>query len=445
MAMNNTQLYQLAKGYLKSGGRTFRNFCGLPSNAAWCAAFVSYIFSKGGDASLFYGGKKVVYVPTAETWMRANLAEIPLYLAMPMDVITFDWNNNGIPDHIGFVRDRKSATEIYTIEGNTSGGIVDFKTRPIKYVSGVFRPQFAPTSFTTLKALEIDGQFGYNSIACFQLALRRDGYYKGKIDAILGKETVKALQKKVGVAQDGSWGVKTTRAVQKWLNIKVTGVWDKKSTMSLQRWCNQFNEWYAKKHNLKPQTKPTPAPAPKPVVKDRFDKANDWAAALCKSPNGLYKVFDDDPRTQECPICDEDALPGYNCIGAAFAYLRHGAGIPCKCNCEVINDTMMDRLLRSNHETAVALVQKCTGLKDFTVVSEGGGKPVPVSKLKKGDLIIYYEGNKGAHMGVHIGGGKLFDCARGHTPQMQCGKLGVDWWTKENGWQIKIVIRYTGK
>lgn len=440
MGMNNTQLYKFLAKYIGSRGGEARSYCGLPSGAAWCCACVTWTFYRGGDSALFYGGKKVVYVPTAEMWCRANLAEIPIYLAMPMDVITFDWNRNGVPDHIGFVRDRKSGTEVYTIEGNTSGGIVACKIRPVKYVSGCFRPQFAPSSFTTLKALEIDGQFGYNSIACFQLALRRDGFYKGKIDAILGKETVKALQKKVGVAQDGSWGVKTTRAVQKWLNIKVTGVWDKKSTMSLQRWCNQFNEWYAKKHNLKPQTKPTP----KPVVKDRFDRANDWAAALCKSPNGLYKVFDDDPRTQECPICDEDALPGYNCIGAAFAYLRHGAGIPCKCNCEVINDTMMDRLLRSNHETAVALVQKCTGLKDFTVVSEGG-KPIPVNKLKKGDLIIYYEGDKGAHMGVHIGGGKLFDCARGHTPQMQCGKLGVDWWTKENGWQIKIVIRYTGK
>lgn len=444
MGMNNTQLYKFLAKYIGSRGGEARSYCGLPSGAAWCCACVTWTFYRGGDSALFYGGKKVVYVPTAEMWCRANLAEIPIYLAMPMDIITFDWNRNGVPDHIGFVRDRKSGTEVYTIEGNTSGGIVACKTRPVKYVSGCFRPQFAPTSFTTLKALEIDGQFGYNSIACFQLALRRDGFYKGKIDAILGKETVKALQKKVGVAQDGSWGVKTTRAVQTWLNIKVTGVWDAASTKSLQRWCNQFNEWYAKKHNLTPQTKPTPKPAPKPVVKDRFDKANDWAAELCKSPNGLYKVFGDDPRTQECPICDEDALPGYNCIGAAFAYLRHGAGIPCKCNCEVINDTMMDRLLRSNHETAVALVQKCTGLKDFTVVSEGG-KPVPVSKLKKGDLIIYYEGDKGAHMGVHIGGGKLFDCARGHSPQMQCGKLGVDWWTKENGWQIKIVIRYTGK
>ena len=444
MGMNNTQLYKFLAKYIGSRGGEARSYCGLPSGAAWCCACVTWTFYRGGDSALFYGGKKVVYVPTAEMWCRANLAEIPIYLAMPMDIITFDWNRNGVPDHIGFVRDRKSGTEVYTIEGNTSGGIVACKTRPVKYVSGCFRTQFAPTSFTTLKALEIDGQFGYNSIACFQLALRRDGFYKGKIDAILGKETVKALQKKVGVAQDGSWGVKTTKAVQKWLNIKVTGVWDAASTKSLQRWCNQFNEWYAKKHNLKPQTKPTPGPAPKPVVKDRFDKANDWAAELCKGPNGKYKVFGDDVRTQECPLCHTDAFNGYNCIGAGFAYWRHGAGIPCRCNCEVINDSMGSRLLRSNHETALALVKQCTGLNDVSVISNAG-KPIPVSKLKKGDIILYFDGADFAHLGVHIGNGRLFDCARGHAPQMQCGKLGVDWWTKENGWQIKLAIRYTGK
>ena len=50
-----------------------------------------------------------------------------------------------------------------------------------------------------------------------------------------------------------------------------------------------------------------------------------------------------------------------------------------------------------------------------------------------------------AHMAVYIGNGKIFDSARGHTPQMQCGALGVDWWTKENGWVVKLAIRFTGK
>lgn len=421
--MNNIQLYNLAKSYLKQGGSTFRSFCGLPSGAAYCAAYVSYIFYKGGDASLFFGGKRVTYVPTAEKWLFANCANIPIYLAMPMDVITFDWNKNGVPDHIGFVRDRKSDTEVYTIEGNTSGGIVDTKTRPVKYVSGCFRTQFAPSSaWTTTKPLTIDGQFGYNSIACLQKALGV------KIDAVLGKQTVKALQKRVGVAQDGSWGTKTSKAVQKMIGVKQDGWFGINSVKALQKWINKQNS----------------ANTTKPVTKDRFDKANEWAVKLCNSVNGKYKVFGDDVRTQHCPICDKKAFYGYNCIGAAFAYWRHGAGIPCRCNCEVINDTMMDRLLRSNHATAVELVKQCTGLTAVTVVSNGG-KPIPVSSLKKGDIIIYYEGNTSAHMGVHIGGGKLFDCARGHNPQMQCGKLNVDWWTKTNGWQVKIAIRFTGK
>ena len=260
MGMNNIQLYQFLAKYIGSRGAEARSYCGLSSGAAWCCACVTWTFHRGDDSPLFYGGKKVVYVPTAETWCRANLAEVPLYLAMPMDVITFDWNNNGVPDHIGFVRKRKSDTEIYTIEGNTSGGIVDLKTRPLKYVSGVFRIQYAPTGFTTLKALDIDGQFDYNSIACLQLALRRGGYYKGKIDAILGKETVKALQKKVGVAPDGAWGIKTTKAIQKWLNIKVDGYWGKESTKSLQRWINKYNTWYANKHHLPVPIVPTPDP-----------------------------------------------------------------------------------------------------------------------------------------------------------------------------------------
>ena len=451
MGMNNIQLYALATSFLGDGGSKFRKYCGLPSGAPWCCAFVRYVFDKGDDSALFYGGKNVVYVPNAETWLFAHYASIPIYLAMPMDVVTFNWDG-GLPDHIGFATGRISDTKLPTIEGNTSGGIVDTKIRTVNYISGCFRIGYTPTEFTTLKKLEIDGQFGYNSIACLQLALRRGGYYKGKIDAILGKETVRALQKKasdgsgIRIACDGAWGVKTSKAIQKWLNIKVDGWWGVSSTKSLQRWINSYNDWYAKKHGIKPQTDPTPSPkpTPKPQPKTIWDKANAWAENLCKSVNGKYKVFGDDPRTQKCPICDKDAFYGYNCIGASFAYWRHGAGIPCRCNCEVINDSMMNRLLRSNHETAVKLVKECTGLAQITVVSNGG-KAVPVSALKPGDLIIYYEGKEARHMGVHIGGGKLFDCARGHSPQMQCGKLGVDWWTKEEGWQIKIVIRYTGK
>ena len=297
--MNNIQLYNFAKKYIGTRGAEAKAYCGLPSSAAWCAAFVSWVFYRGNDANLWYGGRKVVYVPSAQSWCRANLAEVPLYLAMPMDVITFDWNNNGVPDHIGFVRKRKSDTEIYTIEGNTSGGIVACKTRPHKYVSGVFRPHFKTGKWTTKNALVIDGQFGYNSIACLQLALLRGGYYKGKINAVLDKPTVMALQKKaadgsgIRISPDGAWGIKTTKALQKWLNIKVDGYWGKDSTKSLQRWINNFNTWYAKKHHLPVPIVPTPDPLQPwyDAMKTQFE----W------SKNQIYD-FDMNPTVENSKI-----------------------------------------------------------------------------------------------------------------------------------------------
>lgn len=254
MGKNNTELYKIAKSYIGNGGSTFQSYCGLPRGSAWCCAFVTYIFHKGADDALFYGGKKVVYVPTAEKWCYANLANIPLYLAMPMDIITFDWNRNGTPDHIGFVRERKSDTEIYTIEGNTSGGIVAKKTRPLKYISGVFRPEFKG-SFDTSKALVIDGQCGYNTIACLQKVLKSKGYYKGAVDAILGKGTVKGIQKMIGVAQDGSWGKKTTKKFQSYLGVKADGYWGIESTKAMQKWINhQLGFSTPSKSSVKEQT-----------------------------------------------------------------------------------------------------------------------------------------------------------------------------------------------
>ena len=295
-----------------------------------------------------------------------------------------------------------------------------------------------------MSKLVVDGYGGANTVKRLQeflgvaktgkLTIKKDLYqYCEAWNAVTFGDTdptVKTMQRWLGIAQSGRWDKTTSLALQKRLNIKQDGYFGNNSMKSLQRYLNMRDK--------------AVFPAVKPAQKTIFDKANAWAAALCKSPNGKYKLFGDDVRTQECPICHKDAFYGYNCIGAAFAYWRHGAGIPCRCNCEVINDNMGNRLLRSNYETALALVKQCTGLTAVTLVSNGG-KPIPIDKLKKGDIIMYFEGSEYAHMGVHIGNGKLFDCARGHDPQMQCGQLNVDWWKKTNGWDVKLAIRFTGK
>lgn len=225
---SNTEQLKIAEKYL---GESCPKCCSMSNNC--CCYFVSKIFKAADNASLFYGGATVTYCPNAIKWCKANLAQIPIYLAMPSDIIFFDWELNGVPNHIGFVDHRISDQQVATLEGNTTSKyVVARRTREVKYVQGVFRPHFK-ASYDTSKALEIDGQFGYNSIAMLQKALGV------KVDGILGRDTVKALQKKAGVTQDGSWGVNTSKAVQKMVGTTVDGAFGDKSVRALQTWINK--------------------------------------------------------------------------------------------------------------------------------------------------------------------------------------------------------------
>lgn len=255
---SNTQQLAIARKYLGQGGSKFRKFCGLPAGAAWCDAFVTTIFAEADNKSLFCGGSKQTYCPTTIKWCYNNLACIPPYIALPSDIIFFDWEPNNVPNHIGFVRERKNCDEIYTIEGNTSGGIVANRTRNTKYVCGIFRPHF-PASFK-IGTLEVDGLMGYCTIAMMQRAL------KVEVDGILGKGTLKALQKWAGVKQDAIWGKGTSKAIQKKLGVTADGYFGKNSVKALQKWCNaQY------------KSSPAPTPTPKPAPKTQGDKIADSA------------------------------------------------------------------------------------------------------------------------------------------------------------------------
>ena len=245
--MNNIETYNLAKSYLGQGGAVFRKYCGLPSGAAWCNAFVTYIFAKSGNAKLYCDGKKQTYCPNSIKICRKEMAQIPLYLALPMDVIYFDWDRNGVPNHIGFVRAKNTTDSIYTIEGNTSNKVM-LKTRPAKYVCGIFRPHFKPSGMKE-GLLTVDGNFSYQSIYMLQKVLGVPA------DGDLGIVTVKALQKRAGTAQDGQWGNGTSKAVQKLVGTKADGAFGPNSVKALQNWINK----QYKPSSYKPVPTPTPA------------------------------------------------------------------------------------------------------------------------------------------------------------------------------------------
>lgn len=234
---NNTAVITEARKYLGQGGATFCKYCGIPVGSPFCDAYVTTIMGKTGNAKLYCDGAKEVNCPHSIKWCYKNLALIPLYLALPADVIFFDWNDNNVPDHVGFVEERISDQEIRTIEGNTtSKGIVAERTRKEGDVQAVFRIQYAASY--KIGKLTIDGYFGYNSIAMLQKVLGI------KVDGILGQQTVKALQKAAGSSQDGAWGPKTSKAVQKMIGTTRDGWFGPKSVKALQIW---INNQYAKK------------------------------------------------------------------------------------------------------------------------------------------------------------------------------------------------------
>ena len=252
----NKQLIKIALNHLGEGGAKFRKFAGLPSGAAWCNAFVDYIAYQGDVEHLYFNGVKETYCPHSIKWCEKNLAQIPPYLAMAGDIIYFDWEKNGVPNHIGLVRDKVSTSTIATVEGNTNGSVVAKKNRSTGYVQAIFRPHFIATGLK-LGRIEVDGDFGYSSIGNLQRALGI------QVDGILGKGTVKALQTRAGVKADGHWGKGTSKAVQKMVGATVDGEFGVKSVKCLQKWVNKQDVHETPETPSKPKLEPYKGTLPK--------------------------------------------------------------------------------------------------------------------------------------------------------------------------------------
>ena len=115
----NVILMNFVRSQLGQGGSVFQKWAGIPGQY-WCDAFISYSLNKTDNGSLYCNGAKEINCPHSMNWCYENLALIPIYLALPGDVTFFDWEPNGLPNHVGFVEERISADYYYTIEGNTA-------------------------------------------------------------------------------------------------------------------------------------------------------------------------------------------------------------------------------------------------------------------------------------------------------------------------------------
>ena len=113
---------------------------------AWCCVFVWWLFREAGASKLFFNGAKTAYAPALLTYHR-KVGQVVSGDYRPGDVIFFDFNGNGTPDHVG-VCEAWEGTNITTIDGNTgegneaNGGAVMRRTRHKKYICGAYRPAY---------------------------------------------------------------------------------------------------------------------------------------------------------------------------------------------------------------------------------------------------------------------------------------------------------------
>lgn len=390
-------IVKLAESQLGTRGADAKKYCGLPSNANYCDAFVSWLFYKEDAKEYFCDGKKQTYCPTTIKILRKEMPMLPIYLGLPGDVIFFDWEPNGNPNHIGIVRNRVSDLEIDTVEGNTSmqnskgqtiaTGVVANKTRTYYIrgtnkvqIQGMFRPQFPvdDSEFDTSKKLVIDGLFGFNSIACLQKALKEKGYYNGAIDAIMGLGTVKALQKAAGTEADGSWGPNTTKAVQKMVGARVDSFFGPASTKKLQEWINKVNA-------------STPSKADKIVEK---------ASEYCWPYGTAEKKW-----TYKTGSC----LKAY--ATALKKYMGYTSKVD-KSDCGYFVTTCVRASGVSSSFLCLKGTKEAFPSVPSTMKIVHSGKKIPSGVLQAGDIIRYKKDSGSQHALIYLGNGLIAEAGR---------------------------------
>lgn len=211
-----TQVINKAKTYLGMDGSTFNTaYYGTNTNEPWCVVFIWYVFKQLGISNIFCGGAKTAWVGFVYDYYTKNnrFSQTP----QPGDFVLYNWASspNSVYDHIGIVIS-SDANYIYTIEGNTSNGIVALRTRSRNSeIIGYCHPAYDGSSSTTDPSQPTLSQ-GSNGTAVktMQQKLMMLGFDCGTsgADGDFGSGTlaaVKKFQSANGLSVDGICGANT--------------------------------------------------------------------------------------------------------------------------------------------------------------------------------------------------------------------------------------------
>lgn len=198
--------------YAKKHG-TYYGTSGVP----FCAMFASWCLTDDDGNSVIPGGD-FAYVPYGINAARAAGQLVDPSNAAPGDLICFDWDGDGVADHVGLVEANYGAW-VQTIEGNTSsgaagsqsnGGGVYRRSRDWDSVCAVIRPHYGDAATAA----------GYTDITGIQRAIGAE------TDNVLGPDTTRRVY---AVVAASSWGGRQfpfgVEYVQSVVGTEADGIW----------------------------------------------------------------------------------------------------------------------------------------------------------------------------------------------------------------------------
>ena len=189
--------------------------------------------------------------------------------------------------------------------------------------------------------------------------------------------------------------------------------------------------YITKKNTVKKEeTKPTNTTQKKEeekVVKEKVSekswqtKACEWAKKIAADNSYHYVKYALGGKAHECPVCHnhpKGTYHGWNCIGFSFACWHHGGGLKSKCSNDVVGDPTWNKIYKAKtDEEASKIASRSIGIP--VKVIRNGNKPIPQSKLKKGDICCSFKNGKYHHTFFYIGDGKITDCTSGRKDNIK--------------------------
>lgn len=199
-----------------------------------------------------------------------------------------------------------------------------------------------------------------------------------------GSPTVKAMQKWLGISQDGLWGANTSKALQKKLGVAQDGIAGTATFKALQTYLNTHD-------------KADYPPTPKTTNADKIvAKAKEYAWAYDTKPS-KYSYSNGSAKTAY-----KNALKKY--MGKTAKVSQSDCGY-------FVSTCVRASGVASKFLALAGLKEKFPSVPNTMKVVHSG-KKVPDGLLQAGDIIRYKKTNGHQHTIIFMGGGKIAEAGR---------------------------------